>query len=73
MSGRIRVSPSGNFTPAWTKAIKNRDNFLVHIMDKFPFEETADAGVYYDKELKAEMAVAGNEVSFKFRENGEHK
>jgi len=49
-----------------SNAIKNRDNFLIHIMAKFPFEETADAGVYYDKELKAEMAVSGNEVSFKF-------
>jgi hypothetical protein len=48
------------------KAIKNRDNLLTHIMDKFPFEDTADAGVYYDKELKAEMTVAGNQVSFKF-------
>ena len=55
------------------KAIKNRDNFLIHIVDRFPFEETADAGVYYDKELEAEMAVAGNEVSFKFRKNGKHK
>jgi hypothetical protein len=55
------------------KAIKNRDNLLTHIMDKFPFEDTADARIYYDKELKAEMTVAGNQVSFKFRKNGKHK
>ena len=51
------------------KDIKNRDKILKHIMDKFPFEETADAGVYYDKDLKAEMTVAGVEVSIKFRKN----
>jgi hypothetical protein len=48
------------------KAIKNRDKFLKHVMDTFPFEESGDAGVYYDKGLNAEMTVVGNEVSIEF-------
>jgi hypothetical protein len=50
-----------------SKAIKNRDKLLNHIMDKFPFEGTGAAGVYFDKELNAKMTVAGNEVSIDFR------
>ena len=53
------------------KSIKNRDKFLRHVMDKFLFEESGDAGVYYDKSLNAEMTVAGNEVSLKLR-NPDH-
>ena len=49
------------------KSIKNRDKFLKRIMDTFPFEESGDAGVYFDKGLNAEMRVAGNEISLKFR------
>jgi hypothetical protein len=50
------------------KARENRDKFLKHIMKEFPFDGTEGTGVYYDEELKAVMAVTGNEVSFEFRE-----
>ena len=50
------------------KARKNRDEFLKHIMKEFSFEETRAAGVYYDEDLNAVMAVTGNEVTFEFRE-----
>jgi len=49
------------------KAIKNRDKFLKHIGTAYPFAETGAAGSYYEKGLKAEMTVTGNEVSFRFR------
>jgi hypothetical protein len=47
----------------------NRDKFLRHVMKEFSFEGTRAAGVYYDEDLNAVMAVTGNEVTFEFRED----
>ena len=45
------------------KSIKNKDKFLKRVMDTFPFEESGDAGNYFDKGLNAKMRVAGNEIT----------
>ena len=50
-----------------SKAIRNRDKLLKHIMDRFPFEGAGAAGVYFDKGLNAKLTVTGNEISVEFR------
>ena len=51
------------------QAYKKEGEFLAHLKKAFRFDEYGAAGVYYDRGLRAVMKIAGNEVSFEFRDD----